>query len=80
MLVGEGDARVDEGAGAEVRLRLLGRELEGELGKGRGSSVVGEGDVVVVRGGAGDGTDDEVADVGEVLGCRVSGTSTGYGP
>lgn len=76
MLVGEGDARVDEGAGAEVRLRLLGRELEGELGEGGGCGVVGEGDVVVVGGGTGDGADDEVADVGEVLGCRVSGVAT----
>ena len=76
MLVGEGDARVDEGAGAEVRLRLLRRELEGELGKGRGGGVVGEGDVVVVRGGAGDGANDEVANVGKVLGCRVSGVPT----
>lgn len=80
MLVGEGDARVDEGAGAEVRLRLLGRELEGELGEGRGGGVVGEGDVVVLRGGAGDGADDEVADVGEVLGCSISGGSSQHEP
>lgn len=83
MLVGKGDAGVDEGAGIEVRFRLLGRELEGELGESRGGGVVGEGDVVVLRGRAGDGADDEVANVGEVLdgsskvsgpGARSSGT------
>jgi hypothetical protein len=67
VLVGLGDAGVDEGAGGELGAVLLGGELEGEVGEEGGVGVVGEEDLECFLGGAVDGADDEVACGGGVL-------------
>lgn len=67
MLVGEGDARVDEGARGEDGTGLLGGGLEGEVREEGGGGVVGEVDVEDVGGGMVDCADDELTDARGVL-------------
>jgi hypothetical protein len=67
VAVGEGDARVDQGALGEEGAGLFRGRLEGEVGEGVGRGVVGEGDEVVVGRGFGDCADDELAYSGGVL-------------
>ena len=67
MPVGEGDARVDEGAGGELRAGLFCRALEGEMGEGGVGGMRAELDVVQVGGAALDLAYYEVAYGGDVL-------------
>lgn len=61
MLVGEGDAGVDEASRRQVGARLLGGGLEGEVGEEGRGGVVGEVDEEGFCCGALDGADDEFA-------------------
>lgn len=67
MLVCEGNASVDKGAGGENRTGLLGSRFEGELGEEGGSGVVGEGHVVDFGGALVYGADDEFTNSRGVL-------------